>query len=186
MTTAGCTEDFQYLEHLVLLKRHVLLRVQFRLFAFEYRTTTGELSEHTSDRPAVHSGVVMLRAEQKLRRAVPDRDDDLVSAVEREQGLVRQTREAKIADFDDTGGGDEDVGRLEVAVEDVGLVQVEQAGEELVDERLEDSVRDLGAHGLRVVVDDLLWGQSETGGSGGKPRCGRHTRKSCSAYSNTM
>ena len=101
--------------------------------------------------------MVVLRAHEQLRGAVPDRDHDLVPGEERLERLVRQAREPEVADFDDARGRDEDVRRLEVAVEDVGLVQVEEAVEELVYQGFEDRGRDLVAtDGLGIVVYELL------------------------------
>ncbi len=64
----------------------------------------------------------MLRAHQELRRAVPDRHDDLVAGEERLQGFVDEAREPQVADLDDARGGDEDVCGLQVAVEDMARV----------------------------------------------------------------
>lgn len=75
----------------------------------------------------------MFRAHQQLRCAIPDCDDDFISGEKGLKWLISEASEAEVADFDDAGGGDEDVGGFEVAVEYVGVVKVEKAVEELVD-----------------------------------------------------
>ena len=155
-------KHLQDLQQLVFLEGHVLLRVEFRLLALEDRPQTGQLRDDAAHGPAVDGLVVVLRAHEQLRRAVPDRDDDLVPGEERLERLVRQAREPEVADFDDARGRDEDVRRLEVAVEDVGLVQVEEAVEELVYQGFEDRGRDLvAADGLGVMVYELLGRKSK-------------------------
>lgn len=47
---------------------------------------------------------------------------------------MRETRETKIADLDDSSGRYEDVGGLEVAMDDVRLVEVQEPVDELVGE----------------------------------------------------
>jgi hypothetical protein len=47
---------------------------------------------------------------------------------------VTEPRETQVTDFDDALGGDEYVGWFEVAVEDVGGVEGDEAVEKLVDE----------------------------------------------------
>ena len=138
-------QNIHDLQHLVLLERHVLLGVQLCFFTFEYWSETRQLRHDTPDGPHVHGLVVVLRAEEELGRAVPDRDDDLVAGGERLEGLVGEPGEPEVPDFDDAGGGDEDVGGLEVAVDDVRVVEVEQAVEELVAEGFEDVRGDGGA-----------------------------------------
>ena len=145
-----------------------------------------QLRNDTPDGPHVDGLVVVLRAEEELGRAVPDRDDDLVAGGERLEGLVREPGEPEVPDFDDAGGGDEDVGGLEVAVDDVRVVQVEQAVEELVAEGFEDVWGDGGAEGLGVVVDELLVWDALGSVAARKKESGLLTRKSCSAYSKTM
>ena len=150
-------QHLQYLQQLVLLKGHVLLRVELRLLSLEDRPQTGQLRDDAAHGPAVDGLVVVFRAHEQLRGAVPDRDHDLVPGEERLERLVRQAREPEVADFDDARGGDEDVRRFEVAVEDVGLVEVEEAVEELVYQGFEDRGRDLVAtDGLGIVVYELL------------------------------
>ena len=48
-----------------------------------------------------------------------------------------ETSEAKVADFDDTRRSDEDIGWFQVAVDNVGPMQIEETIQKLVRQRLE-------------------------------------------------
>ena len=48
-----------------------------------------------------------------------------------------ETSEAKVADFDDARRSDEDIGWFQVAVDNVGLMQIEETIQKLVRQRLE-------------------------------------------------
>ena len=61
----------------------------------------------------------MLSTHKELGGSVPDGDDDLVACKEWLEGLVDDAGQPEVADFDNAVRGDEDVGGLEVAVEDV-------------------------------------------------------------------
>ena len=113
-----------------------LLRVHLRLLALEDRSQAREFGEDTADGPAVDSLVVMLRAQEQFRCAIPDGDDDLVACEEWLEGLVDQARKPKVSDLHDAIRGDQDVGRLQVAVQDAVRVAVEQARVQLVREFL--------------------------------------------------
>lgn len=76
-------------------------------------------------------------AQQQLGTPIPDRNDDLVALKQTLERVPSDPGEAEIADLDDAAGRDEDVGGLEVPVEDVVGVEVEDAVEELVEEGLE-------------------------------------------------
>ena len=51
--------------------------------------------------------------------------------------MVRKTGESQVADFDDAGGGYENVRWFEVTMEDMGIVEIEETVQELIGERLE-------------------------------------------------
>lgn len=72
-----------------------------------------------------------------------------------------QSRQTEVANLDLSCGGDEDVGRLEVAVDDPVVVQVRDAVEELPKEGLENCWGKSRA-GRRVVMNDLLCEASAT------------------------
>lgn len=84
---------------------------------------------------------VALEAKHDFRRAVPSRGDVLghVTSV-----FLRINRKAagktKVTNLELTVGIDEEVARLEISVEDIGGVDVLEAAEDLVDERLEVSI----------------------------------------------
>ena len=185
--TGRSAKDFEDLEELIFLERNVLLRVQFCLFALEDWTEACELGHDAAYCPDVDGLVVVFGTEQELGCAVPDGDDDFVPSEERLERLVRQASETQVSDLDDAARGDENVGRFEIAVDDVGIVEVEKAVEELVGQRLENGRVDTIPYGLGVVMNDLL----QVGGgitfvcTWMRDGVGR-TRKSCSAYSKTM
>ena len=64
----------------------------------------------------------MFRAQQEFGRTIPNGDDDLVAGEERLKRLVSETGKTKITDLDDTGGCDEDIGRLEITVNYMSFV----------------------------------------------------------------
>lgn len=98
----------------------------------------------------------MLCSQKQLGGAIPNGYDDFVSGKQRLEWLVGQTGETEVSDFDDSAGGYEDVCGFEVAVDDVGVVKVQKAVEELEGQRLEDGRCDRTSEGLGVVVDHLL------------------------------
>lgn len=84
---------------------------------------------------------VVLEAEHDFGRAVPPRRDVLGHVPGILLGIDREaTREAEIANLQLAVGIDEQVARLEVAVQHVRRVYVLQTAEDLVDERLEMSI----------------------------------------------
>lgn len=134
MRTHRCAEHFEDLQQLVLLERHVFLRIQLRLLALEDRPQARELRHDAPYGPDIDGLVVVLRTQQQLWGTVPYRDDHLVAQEKRLQWLMGETREAEVTDLDDPGGGDENVGGLEVAVDDMRLVEVQEPVDELVGE----------------------------------------------------
>jgi len=98
----------------------------------------------------------MFCAEEEFWCTIPYGDDDLVTCKEGLQGLIDETSQTEIANLDDARGGDKDVRGFEVAVEDMGGMEVEEAVEKLVSEGFEKSGGDGGAEGLGVMVDELL------------------------------
>ena len=81
----------------------------------------------------------MLRTENELRGAIPNRDDDLVAAKKTalSEGLVPQTRKAQVANFDYAGGCNEDIGGFQVSMEDKVGVQEVNTLKELMEETTE-------------------------------------------------
>jgi hypothetical protein len=69
---------------------------------------------------------------------------------------VPQSGETEITDLDDPSGGDEDVGGLEIPMEDKAGVEKVHAGEELVEQPAECGRGNRRPGGLGVMVDNLL------------------------------
>jgi len=105
--------------------------------------------------PHVDALVVHGRTEQELGRLVPLRDD-AVRVVGLAPALV-EPREAKVGDLEDARAAQEDVGPLEVAVEDAAAVNEAEPLEELLHERLEVRRRErdrwVVQHARQVVVE---------------------------------
>ena len=85
-------------------------------------------------------------AQQKLRGAVPNRDDDAVVG-ERAQRAPHRAREAEICDLNGASLGapfahHEHVGRLQIPVDDPARVERGQAGQKLEGDRLEGAERE--------------------------------------------
>lgn len=78
-----------------------------------------------------------------------------IAGVETLQWLLVESGESEIADLDLTFLVDEDVGRLQVAMNDPVVVQVADPVRELPHERFENAERQLRSS-RRVVVNDLL------------------------------
>jgi len=97
----------------------------------------------------------MPRAQQELRRAVPDRYDNHVARVQRHERVRINARKTKIANLDDTTPRDENIGRLEVTMHHAIRVQVGDPVEQLPHERLDHGAADRRAHDRQIVVDDL-------------------------------
>lgn len=69
----------------------------------------------------------MFCAEEKFGCAIPYGDNNLVTCKEGLQGLIDETSQTEIANLDDARGGNENVRGFEVAVEDMGGMEVEEA-----------------------------------------------------------
>jgi hypothetical protein len=74
-----------------------------------------------------NSTSVMSPTKKQLRTPIPNRHHHLISLPQPLQRISTNTRETEITDLDDSGRSDEDVGRLEVSVEDMVGVEVEDA-----------------------------------------------------------
>ena len=84
---------------------------------------------------------VVLEAEHDLRRAIPSRGDILGHEPGILLGVDREaSREAKVADLELAIRIDQQVARLEIAVQHVGRVDVLESAQDLVDEGLEVGV----------------------------------------------
>lgn len=106
---------------------------------------------------------VALEAQHNLGRAVPARRH-VLSHVARVLLRVHRktTSQSKIADLELAVGVDEQVARLEVAVQHVGRVDVLQTAQDLVDEGLEVGVGEglAGADDGGQIALHELWGES--------------------------
>lgn len=108
--------------------------------------------------PTTH---IICKAEHDLRRAVPPRRD-ILGHEALLLCLVEPAGEPEIANLELAVCVHEQVARLEIAVQDVGRVNVFQAAERLVYERLEMRVRegltrtDLKIHLITVISDKLV------------------------------
>lgn len=151
----GQAQDLDDLHHLVALEGDGLFAVHLGFLAFEDGSQREEFCEDAPHCPEVDGRRVVPTSEQKFRGAVPDGDDHLVSGEEGVERLVEQTRKTEIADPDCAVGGDEDVGRLQIPMEHPVAVQVEQAVQQLKQDRLDHRRGDGMSLRLRVVVDDL-------------------------------
>jgi hypothetical protein len=65
-------------------------------------------------------------------------------------------RQPKVANLDSSGPADEDIGRFDVAVDQVIVVQVREALEELERSRFNHGERDEGFAGAGVLFDEVL------------------------------
>ncbi len=94
---------------------------------------------------------VVCKAEHNLRCAIPPRRD-IFGHEPLLLGLIKPAGKSKIANFELAIRVDEQVARLEIAVQHVGRVDVFQTAERLVDERLEVRVRErLAGADLSVI-----------------------------------
>lgn len=107
--------------------------VDFRVTG-EERLAGGHLGEDAADRPHVDAGAVLAAAEQDLGSAVPEGDDFVGVGAERN---AEGTGQAKVGELQVALFVDEEVLRLEVAVQDTVGVAVAHAIEKLEGEFLD-------------------------------------------------
>ncbi|TVU31296.1 hypothetical protein EJB05_22978 [Eragrostis curvula] len=108
------------------LHEHVVLRVHM----LEQGHAGEELDHDAAERPHIHGGAVALAAHELLRRPVPERSDALL--------LVRRPHRrghAEIANLERAAAADENVLRLDVAVDRPGAVDPLEAAQKLEHER---------------------------------------------------
>ena len=115
--------------HVVLARRAQHSEYEVHLLdvvvAGEERLAAVQLGQYAAHAPHVYLVVVLLAAAHHLGRAVPARHDVLGELV---VGLFfGAAGEAEVADLEVAVGVEEEVGRLQVAVDDVGGVDVFQA-----------------------------------------------------------
>lgn len=84
-----------------------------------------QFRQDAPDRPHIDGRRVGIAGEQQLGRPIPARDDVLGH---KGRGLGAGPGQAKVANFEVAGGVEEEVGGLEVAVKDVGRVDVSLIG----------------------------------------------------------
>ena len=102
------------------------------VFALEQWLAGEQLAKDAADAPHVDGLSVGLCAEEELWRAVPEGDDELGQV--RGRGVAYVACHAKVCDFQDAAVGEQEVGGLEVAVEDVVRVQVGDTRDQLKEE----------------------------------------------------
>jgi hypothetical protein len=90
-----------------------------------------EFAEYTAETPHIDVCVVRCGAEEEVGRAVPESHDELGEVGRRWCGGI--SGHAKIGDLQDAPVGEEEVGGLEISVEDVVTVEVGQGRCELVE-----------------------------------------------------
>lgn len=116
--------------------------------SLEDRLPSEQLRQDASNTPHIDSRAVVCKAQHDLGGAVPSGRDVLGhEALVRGAFLLRRTaggrvspRKSEVADLELAVGVDKEVSGLEIAVKDVGGVDVLQAAEGLVDEGLEVGV----------------------------------------------
>mmetsp|Transcript_8403 Transcript_8403/g.20962 ORF Transcript_8403/g.20962 Transcript_8403/m.20962 type:complete len:271 (-) Transcript_8403:490-1302(-) len=124
------------LEDLVQLVRLVL--------AGEDGLAHQQLGKDGAHAPHVHLGPVLLRAQQQLGRAVPQRDDAVGEP--RVLPLLVRARQPKVSQLHDALVVDQDVGSLEVAVQHALAVHVRQPLEQLLHDALDLRLAEAVAH----------------------------------------
>ncbi|KAJ6256036.1 hypothetical protein Dda_9128 [Drechslerella dactyloides] len=124
--------------------------------ALEQRLLQYQLGKDAPDAPYVNRRPVLLRSQQQLGTAVPQRDDQLR---QRRTGVAEGPRETKVRDFDLPAVVHEQVRRLEVAVHDPVCVHGRRGGEELQHECFDLGLQEGFGHvveeGLEVVFDKV-------------------------------
>jgi len=124
----------------------------------EHGLAANELTEDATDRPHIDTSGVLLAAEKDLRGAVPAGGN----VVSKDVIAVDCTCETKVTDLEKTVAVKEEVGGLQITVDDASAVEVLEGLEELVDDELlvhlfedvcaDDGVK-IGLHVLEHEVD---------------------------------
>lgn len=147
--------DLHDLHHLVALEGHRLLAIHLGLLALEDGPQREQLREDAPHRPQIHRGRVVPASHEELGGTIPDRDDDFVAREEGVEGLVEEAGEPEIPDADGAAGGDQDVRGLEISMQHPVGVEIEEAVQQLEQDRFDHRRWDRMSLRLRVVVDDL-------------------------------
>lgn len=115
-----------------------------------------EFPEDAADAPGVDRGGVAGRAEEELGRAVPEGDDELGEFGGRVADVAGH---AEVGDLELAAVVEEEIGGLEVAVEDPVVVEVGDARGELEEEGFdfggEEGLGHVFEDGLEVVFDEF-------------------------------
>lgn len=98
----------------------------------------------------------MFRSQKQFRRPIPYRNDDLVANGEWLQWIAHKAGKTKVPDFDGPTRGDENVGGLEVAMQNILIMQVFYAVEQLIQEALDYWKWYGGTQDGGVMMNDLL------------------------------
>lgn len=122
-----CAQDAEHAEQLIDLR-----------VALEQRLARCHLSEDAADGPDVDGARVALGSQQDFWSAVPERDDLVRVVADRDAEGAAQ---AEVGDLDHAFLVDQQVLRLQIAVEDAAAVAEEHCGGDLVE---------IAAHQLRV------------------------------------
>ena len=127
--------------------------------ALEHGLPAEKLEQQTAAAPAVHLVPVVRRAEQQLGRPVPERDDPVGVRHGLRLRVVDLLGEAEVRDLQVAEVVDQEVRALDVAVDDLLLVQVLQPDEQLPGEVLDVAARqaDAAVHqDARKIVGHVL------------------------------
>lgn len=134
------------------------------ILAGEEGSALEHLGENTASRPDVDSNIVLLPGEHDLRGTIVTSGD-----VSGHLGVL-DTSQAKVTDFEITVLIDENVGRLEVTMNDAGGVDILETAKNLVEEILDElllqgpggeKTMKVGAKELRDKVDVLQRGYED-------------------------
>jgi hypothetical protein len=147
----GSTEEFEDLEELT----------DFGVTT-EEDLAASEFSHDATDRPQINSGAVVLLTKEDFRGAVPEGDDFVSVGV---HGDLEGASKAEVSDLEGVVVLEEDVGRLQIAVNDAVTVTEVEAFEELGHEDLESATNEgLGAvESLLEILVNVFEDEEELG-----------------------
>ena len=112
-----------------------------------------QLCEHAPRGPQVDGGAVLVRPQQELRGAVPESDHQAGVGLQRGPVLARQP---EVPDPEASAVREEQVGGLDVAVQDPVVVQVRQPAQQLDHERLDLAGQERLPHHLHQRLEVVL------------------------------
>jgi hypothetical protein len=134
-----------------------LLKLVDFVFALEEGFSCQELAKNAADGPHVDGLAVASCAEEELRGAVPEGDDELGEFWG--WGVADVTGHAKVGDFELAAVVEEEIGGFEVAMEDPVVMEVGDTGRELEEEGFyfggEEGLGHVFKDGFEVVFDEF-------------------------------